>query len=112
MLDLHLRKNGVLWSLRLLLKPKQQVWVNALDPRHPEGRFRFEARIPIEDIVAFAEEGELYAMYTEDWDWVGCDYRGDWFRFVSTCPDTRHPSCAGRLRTAEDLGSWLPPSSH
>lgn len=63
--------------------PKQLIWINALHPRHPDGYFRFQARVPNVDIREYAENGELYAIESDNWNWVGCMYSGEWFRFIS-----------------------------
>jgi hypothetical protein len=77
------RKNSILRALMVLLSPKRDVRVNALHPRHPDGHFTFEVNVPIRDIQEYADGGELYAVQSPDWNWVGCAYNREWFRFIS-----------------------------
>jgi hypothetical protein len=80
----RIRKNNLLWALVVLILPKQRIWINAIDSRgFPEASIRFEARVPVIDVREFAEEGELYAMASDSWHWVGCVHDREWYRFIS-----------------------------
>lgn len=56
----------------LMLLPKRPITVNAINPFHAKGHFRFEASVPAVDIDHYAENGELYAMRSDNWNYVGC----------------------------------------
>ena|SRR6266705_6732882 len=80
----RIRKNNLLWALVVLILPKERIWINALDSRRfPDASFRFEARVPVVDAREFSEEGELYAMQSDSWHWVGCVYNREWYRLTT-----------------------------
>ena len=83
MAEPRFRRLNWLYILARMFKPKLIVRVNAIDSTHHDGHFVFENAVPEEDVREFAEEGELYAMSTDNWHWVGCVYNDKWFRFIS-----------------------------
>ena len=61
--------------LRLTFLPKRIIWVNAINVYHPQGHLRFDGYVPLNDIVKFAEGGEMYAMEGLPLSRPGCTHK-------------------------------------